>query len=255
MQHQGALEAGVDEVIDAYSRQCSIIVTATDLATMAATLAGHGVNPVTGERVVSKRSARGTMSAMATCGMYDASGRWLFNVGMPAKSGVGGGVIAVSPGGFGVGVFSPRLDEVGNSVRGVAAVRALSEHFDLHLVDYPGQAAPVLPVSDRHDGPDGAEVVVLAAQGELDFAEGERLIWAIKEVLPCAWLVLDLSEVTQVHTVGGQLLHAQLQQLLDAGVQVALVHNQRLHGKLPATARARSRDAALKTIGVHSVRR
>ena len=247
MKHAGALQASVDDVIEAYSRQCSILVTARDLAMMAATLAAHGVNPVTGERVVSAQTARGTMSAMATCGMYDASGRWLFRVGMPAKSGVGGGVIAVSAGGFGVGVFSPRLDPLGNSVRGVAAVRALSEYFELHLLDQPAQTAPVVSYDERHQLPGGDELVVLAAQGELSFVESERLSWTIRAAKPRA-LVLDLSEVTQVHTVAGRLLEILLDALVTRGVTVTLIHTERIHGKLACTGRASSREAAVAAL-------
>lgn len=248
LRHHGTLRADVEEVIDVYSRQCAITVTAGDLAVIGATLAAHGVNPVTGERVVSAGTARDTLSTMASCGMYDASGRWLFDVGMPAKSGIGGGVLAVSPGGFGVGVFSPRLDEVGNSVRGVAAVRELSRRFDLHLLDRPGQVAPVIGVDERHLTGGGEEVVVLAAQGELEFIEAERLIWAITQAAP-ARLILDLTAVTQVHAAGGELLDARLRQLVDDGVRVTLVHDAHVHGRLTASDHAASREAAVAALG------
>jgi glutaminase len=107
---------------DLYTRQCSIAVTASDLAVMAATLANGGKNPLTGKQVLSPELTAKVLAVMDTAGLYDDSGIWLFNVGLPAKSGVGGGIIAVSPGRFGIAVFSPPLDAAGNSVRAQKAI-------------------------------------------------------------------------------------------------------------------------------------
>jgi glutaminase len=111
---------------DIYTRQCSISVNASDLAVMAATLANGGRNPVTGKQVVSPDNVWRILAVMATAGLYDDSGIWLFEVGLPAKSGVGGGIIAVAPGRFGIAVFSPPLDAAGNSVRAQRAIRDIS---------------------------------------------------------------------------------------------------------------------------------
>lgn len=105
-----------------YTRGCSINVTAKDLAVMGATLAFGGRNPVTGRQVIDSSLVPGILSVMATAGLYDDSGKWLFKTGLPAKSGVGGGLMAVSPGKFGIGTFAPPLDEAGNSVRGQRAI-------------------------------------------------------------------------------------------------------------------------------------
>jgi len=113
--------------VDLYTRQCSIAVNAKDLGTMAATLANGGKNPLTGKQVVDPRHVPGILAVMATAGLYDDAGKWLFHSGLPAKSGVGGGLIAISPGKFGVGTFSPPLDAAGNSVRGQKAIIAISE--------------------------------------------------------------------------------------------------------------------------------
>jgi glutaminase len=113
--------------VDLYTRQCSIAVTAKDLGVMAATLANGGRNPVTKKQVIDPGNVPGILSVMATAGLYDDSGKWLFHTGLPGKSGVGGGLIAVSPGKFGVGTFSPPLDAAGNSVRGQKAIAAVSE--------------------------------------------------------------------------------------------------------------------------------
>jgi glutaminase len=133
----GALAGDVDDAVDAYFGQCSVLVTVVDLAVMAATLANGGVNPVTGRSVVPPLVARYTLALMGSCGMYDHSGEWASRVGLPAKSGVSGGIVAASPRRFGLGVHSPRLDGFGNSVRGAAALRALSEEEGLHLLDRP----------------------------------------------------------------------------------------------------------------------
>jgi glutaminase len=111
---------------DLYTRQCSISVTASDLAVMAATLANGGKNPITGKQVIDPENVQRVLAVMATAGLYDDSGIWLYRVGLPAKSGVGGGIIAVAPGRFGIAVFSPPLDAAGNSVRAQKAIRDIS---------------------------------------------------------------------------------------------------------------------------------
>jgi glutaminase len=121
------------ETTDVYTKQCSLLVSAEDLAVMAATLADGGVNPVTGERVVDRAVSRDTLAVMATSGLYEFSGDWLFEVGMPAKSGVSGGILTVSPGKGGLGTFSPRLDPAGNSVRGQRAARYLAGALGLDI--------------------------------------------------------------------------------------------------------------------------
>ena len=127
------LGSSVDVATETYFRQCSLVVTARDIAVMAATLANAGRNPITHEQVVSEPVARWTMAVMAGSGMYDSSGEWLARVGLPAKSGVSGGIAAVDPGHFGIGTYSPRLDARGNSVRGIAALETLSSEYGLHM--------------------------------------------------------------------------------------------------------------------------
>ena len=129
----GRVYCDPDEATDVYTRQCSLLVTARDLATMGATLAGGGVNPVTGERVVSAGTCRRVLAVMATAGLYEHSGHWLFDVGLPGKSGVSGGIVTVAPGKGALATFSPPLDEAGNSVRGLLATRFLSERLGLNL--------------------------------------------------------------------------------------------------------------------------
>jgi glutaminase len=115
------------QAVDLYTRQCSIAVNAKDLGVMAATLGNGGKNPVTKKQVIDPKFVPGILAVMATAGLYDDSGKWLFHTGLPAKSGVGGGLIAVSPGKFGIGTFSPPLDAAGNSVRGQRAIKSISD--------------------------------------------------------------------------------------------------------------------------------
>src|SRR5688572_13651410 len=122
----GYIKTNWQQAVDLYTRQCSIGVNARDLATMAATLAAGGRNPVTGTQVMDAAKVPGVLAVMATAGLYDDSGKWLYHTGLPAKSGVGGGLIAVSPGKFGIAVVSPPLDEAGNSVRAQRAITAIS---------------------------------------------------------------------------------------------------------------------------------
>ena len=115
-----------------YTRQCSMNVNAEDLATMSATIANHGVNPVTKQRVIDAKYTPKIMAVMATAGLYDNAGDWLYDTGLPAKSGVGGGIIAVVPGEFGIGVISPPLDTYGNSVRAQLAIKYIVKHLQLN---------------------------------------------------------------------------------------------------------------------------
>lgn len=133
MRNQGMISGEVEEILALYLKQCSVSVTCRDLGVMAATLANGCVNPVTGEQALPRRRVRELLSVMHTCGMYDAAGQWAFDVGVPAKSGVSGGVLAVIPGKMGIAVYSPGLDSHGNSLRGVRVCEEISERLGLHV--------------------------------------------------------------------------------------------------------------------------
>jgi glutaminase len=122
----GYIKDNWQQAVDLYTRQCSVGVNAKDLAEMAATLANGGKNPVTGKQVLDESKVPGVLAVMATAGLYDDSGKWLYHTGLPGKSGVGGGIIAVSPGKFGIAVISPPLDDAGNSVRAQKAITMIS---------------------------------------------------------------------------------------------------------------------------------
>ena len=211
----GAIEDDPDVVVDAYFRQCSLTVDARDLALVAATLANEGVNPRTGVRAASVDAIRATLSVMLSCGMYDGAGRWLFEVGLPAKSGVSGGIFAVLPGRLGIGVWSPLLDARGNSVRGVAVCRELVEDLDLHLVRGGRRPGPVrarttvaAAPSKRRRSPvecgllhaDPGRSLVLELQGDLDFVALEAVARDVLGAPPASptAIVIDLRRTKRI---------------------------------------------------------
>ncbi len=133
LESYGRIERDPLEIVDVYTRQCAIRVDAHDLGIMGATLADGGVNPVTGERVVSADVCRDTLAVLATSGLYERSGEWLFDIGLPGKSGVAGGLVTTAPGKVGIGTYAPRLDSAGNSVRGQIATAYLSRALGLNI--------------------------------------------------------------------------------------------------------------------------
>jgi glutaminase len=145
----GVFEVSAEEAVDLYFRQCSLRVTARALAAMGATLANIGTNPLTGEHVFGIDAVRDTLSVMFTCGLYDGAGEWICRVGVPAKSGVGGGLVAVVNRLLGIGVFSPRVDGAGNPVRGLLACEHLAEDLGLHLFESSNPGSRLLPLLSR----------------------------------------------------------------------------------------------------------
>ncbi len=133
LESYGRIDGDPLGIVDVYTKQCSLLVTARELAVMGATLADGGVNPVTGERVVSPGVCRDTLAVLAASGLYERSGEWLFEIGIPGKSGVSGGIVTVAPGKAGIGTFSPPLDAAGNSVRGQRATAFLSRTLGLNV--------------------------------------------------------------------------------------------------------------------------
>jgi glutaminase len=141
MRSLGMLDGDIEDNILVYLSVCSVTVNTDELAVMGATLANAGANPLTGDSAIRPEHVRDVTSVMTTCGMYDAAGQWFYDVGIPAKSGVSGGIVAAIPERIGIAVYSPGLDAHGNSVRGVNICRDLSTHFGLHLFGNPGQRA------------------------------------------------------------------------------------------------------------------
>jgi glutaminase len=236
----GTLQCDPNDVLDVYLRQCSLLVDCRDLALMAATLANAGIQPRTGQRVAAVETVDRILSVMTTCGMYDAAGDWVAEVGLPAKSGVGGGIIAVLPGQVAVAVFSPRLDEHGNSVRGVAACRRLSRELELHFLHVPrGARSAVESVGGLTGNPSLRELPAAAEEvlrqhreraqifglhGDLLFAGAEAIVRRAELAADdLDVIVFDARRVGDVSDVTWRLLLGLRARLDERDCEVALV--------------------------------
>ena len=236
-----------DPVVDLYFKQCSVSVTCRHLGVMAATLANRGVNPLTGKPAIRGEYVESVLSVMGSCGMYDYAGEWLYRVGMPAKSGVAGGVIAVLPGQLGIAVFSPPLDERGNSVRGLRVCDDLSRYFDLHLFNAPASSSSVIRLkftgaevtSSRVRTAEeadylriqGAGIRVFQLQGHLILSTAEVVVHeALAVATALDTLVLDLKHVLSVNESAGRLFHQLILKLAERGKPVLFTNLSRAAG-------------------------
>lgn len=235
LRNASIVEEFPEEVVDLYFRQCSILVTARDLAVMGACLANNGVNPITSVIAQKSQYVDKMLSVMTTCGMYDYSGNWVYSVGLPAKSGVGGGIMAVLPGQFGLGIFSPPLDRKGNSFRGVKVCEELSRDFGLHLLKVV-RATSASVVRVHYDGASihsrrqrlaaerealargGQRIQVYELQGELMFASTDSLVRSIAENWDSTdFLILDFHRVVDISAASTHLLSDLLPSMSAAG--------------------------------------
>ena len=221
LRNYGVVKGDVDAVLDIYFRQCSVLVTARDLAIMAATLANNGVNPVTGEEVMKPYTVARTLSIMTSSGMYDYAGEWVYRIGMPAKSGVGGGIVAALPAQLGLGTFSPLLDSHGNSVRGLKICEALSTHFGLHMLSRTGDVRTSIIAdydiggitSRRSRKPRDQQTLeehheegrVIELVGALTFATVDYVSRRVAE-RPAQILIIDFRRVASITQAAGLLL-------------------------------------------------
>ena len=233
LRNYGIIKGDVAEVLDVYFRQCSVLVTARDLALMAATLANGGVNPVTRERVVSPYTVSRTLSVMTSSGMYDYAGEWIYRVGIPAKSGVGGGILAALPTQFGLGSFSPRLDDHGNSVRGLKVCEEFSKAFDLHILNGTSDVRGCIVadydlscVSPRGRQPHEQKILdehrsgvrILELTGTLTFANADLIVRRVGSNPSQQLLVLDFSRVPSMSTGAAKILADLFAGLRASGV-------------------------------------
>lgn len=219
----GILERDPEIALDLYFRQCSVSVDCRDLALMAATLANGGVNPATGEDALDRGVVDRVLSVMTMCGMYDSAGEWVVDVGMPAKSGVAGGVLAVLPGQLGIAVYSPPLDSHGNSVRGIEVCRDVSEELDLHLLHVARTArSAIRRTHTLADAPSrlrrtdrqravldeaGTRAIIQVLHGDLVFSAMESIVRGIvEEGDETEFAMIDLSEVTEMDRAAERLL-------------------------------------------------
>jgi glutaminase len=233
------IQGDVDAVLDTYFRQCAVLVTARDLAVMAATLANRGINPVTGLQVITPHVVARTLSVMTSSGMYDYAGEWIYRVGMPAKSGVGGGIVAALPSQLGLGTFSPRLDGHGNSARGIKVCEALSARFDLHMLNRSADVRTciiadydIYGISSRRSrqpheqqilDDHHSDIRVIELVGALNFAAIDYVTRRLSGEPPNApLLILDFRRVPDITSAGARLLGENLTILGNAGVTTIL---------------------------------
>ena len=210
-------------VVEGYTRQCSLLVTVQDLAMMAATLANYGIQPVTGGQEVPKTVVRQVLSVMFTCGMYNAAGDWATQVGIPAKSGVGGGIIGAVPGQLGLATFSPRLDVHGNSVRGVSLFERFSSDMGMHVMNIPTVARSAVRANYRIGS--GEKITqVIQLQGRIRFAGAERVI---REIVDTHYMgtriALDVTRVYSVDEVAQHMLLEIMRRMRHEGYTVYLI--------------------------------
>jgi glutaminase len=230
-----------EPVTELYFQQCSVSVNCRDLATMAATLASRGVNPVTGKQALRGEYVESVLSVMETCGMYDYAGEWVYHVGMPAKSGVAGGVIAVLPGQLGIGVFSPRLDAHGNSVRGIRVCQEISRNLDLHLLNRPPvgrfiirrkfSAAEVSSNRVRSLAETtllrehGGRIRAWQLQGGLMFSTTEVLVHDLMEnIAEADFFILDFKRVLGINESACHLIYHLFEKLKARGQTMIFAH-------------------------------
>lgn len=239
LHNYAVVERDVDAVLDTYFKQCAVLVTARDLAIMAATLANRGVNPVTGDHVIAPHTVASVLSVMTSSGMYDYAGEWIYRVGIPAKSGVGGGIVAALPSQIGLGTFSPCLDSHGNSVRGLKVCEALSARFNLHMLNRSADVRTCIiadydissVTSRRSRQPHEQQILeerqtdirIIELVGALNFATIDYITRRLAETEPNApLLILDFRRVPDVTAAGLRLFAENIAILENIGVTVIL---------------------------------
>ena len=236
LRNSGVIKDEVRAVLEVYFRQCSVLVTARDIAIMAATLANRGTNPVTGEQVTTPYAISRTLSVMTSSGMYDYAGEWIYRVGIPAKSGVGGGILAALPARLGLGSYSPKLDSHGNSVRGIKVCEALSAHYDLHMLNRSDDARNSVIadytiahstsrrsrrprerkiLADHHN-----DVRVIELVGTLSFSNVDYVSRQLMGKPRPQFIIFDLRRVTAITPAGSRLLIEGFRELAALHVTV-----------------------------------
>lgn len=242
----GVITCDVREAVKGYIRQCAINVNVRDLAMMAATLCNAGMHPVTGESIIPQASVRQVLSVMTTCGMYDAAGDWVSTIGIPAKSGVAGGIIGALPGQVGIATFSPKLDKRGNSIRGVAMCEQLSREMGLHMMDVSQIAQATVRTSvativagkhEPHHPNCNRQVIIFSLRGVVRFAGSERLTRAISHELgppdpevpgsgrgadTCA-VIFSFRHVFSLNNVAQRIIREDVYRLLIEGKSVVVI--------------------------------
>jgi glutaminase len=244
------------EVLDLYFRQCSVKVTCRDLAVMAATLANDGKNPLTAKSVFDTQYVRDMLTVMNSCGMYDYAGEWAYEVGMPAKSGVSGCIIAVIPGQIGICVYSPPIDKQGNSVRGIRVCQEISNEFELHAFNNRTNVRSVIRRDYRADlvrsnrlrtpeeravlAKEGAKIAVLEAQGALFFGSTEQLLRRLIQLAAeTRYVIVDFKRVHLADNSARKLIVRVARSMAQSGTELVfagIAENGPLEGLIKALA-------------------
>ncbi|MCI0465415.1 MAG: glutaminase A [Beijerinckiaceae bacterium] len=222
MRNSGMIAREPEEVLEVYFKQCSLLVNCKDLAIMAASLANNGVNPLTGEPAMPGEYGQDVLTVMHSCGMYDYAGQWSHEVGIPAKSGVSGCVIAAVPGQIGIAAYSPKLDTYGNSVRAVMACLRISADFGLHVFRSRADTSVFrheihglrlrskrvrTPAEREVLGRSGGAVSLIEAQGNLYFSTAERLVNRVRELAANGThIIIDFRHVFQADSAAARML-------------------------------------------------
>lgn len=256
MRGSDMIRPDVDEILDLYFHQCAVNVNAVDLAMMGATLAAGGRNPLTSKQVIGLDETASVLSVMGSCGMYDWSGEWSYRVGLPAKSGVGGGIVAVVAGLGAIGVFSPRLDAQGNSVRGLEVCERLSREFGLHQFAGRRSTSPLRATYGAHamsrhyrrlDAEEaairehGEEIQVIELQGAMAFDAVEALSRHVLSYLPgTREFILDFRRVVEFSPEAKTLLDSLVDDCRLQGIDISFAAADDDALDAPA---ARSREA------------
>ena len=204
----GTIQNKIEETLDLYFQHCSIMLNSRDLAIMAATLANGGINPITGEKAIDSQYLQDVISVILTCGMYDYSGEWTYKVGIPTKSSVSGGLTAIVPQKLGIGVFSPLVDERGNSVRGMKVCEDISQKFSLHLFNIYEKNQEMLKYIEEVD-----KITAAAAALENDTFQQQSLDEVITRTDELGQLARVFLQMVQQVKVREQKLKQQVQEL------------------------------------------
>ncbi len=249
LRNSNIIENRTEETLDLYFRQCSILVNCRDLAVMGATLANNGVNPITGIVALKSGHVEKVLSIMSTCGMYDYAGGWIYDVGMPAKSGVSGGIMAVLPGQFGIGVFSPLLDAQGNSARGIEVCKKISMDFGLHMFDSSKASNSVIRArydattvnSKRMRSTDelnilkshGHRIKVYELAGDLVFSATDFVLQTVLvELNKTDFVIFDFKRVTSAKKSAGCLVSTLINTMSSLGKYILFTNTDYQFSKL-----------------------
>ncbi|MDK8510392.1 glutaminase [Corynebacterium bovis] len=215
----GIVRDSARDAVESYVRQCAVMVTVSDLAVMGATLANGGVQPVTGEQIIERRVAQLVQAVMSSAGMYDAAGRWMATVGIPAKSGVSGGLLGTLPGQLGLATFSPRLDAQGNSERGKLVFQRFSHEGGMHLMSaetFGGAPVRVVKVVD--------DVTVFVLQGSMDFNGAEVFLrTAETHEFRTDTVCIDIHRVNRFNRIARTMTLEGMRRMREDGLTVQLL--------------------------------